>query len=132
MIISLSIWGTLNKLKTVALRRLQNRACCIIENAKIKDSWSRSWLNVENIIRYDRGIMTCKIMNKLCPEKFFNKVLPRSSVSKCNTRHSRDLQIPRYRTEFTKKDFITQLRRLGMIYLLSYVSYLPKIVSKNN
>ena len=35
----------------------QNRACCIIENAKIKDNWSRSWLNVENIIRYDRNIM---------------------------------------------------------------------------
>ena len=49
--------------------------------------------------------MTCKIMNKLCPEKFFNKFLPKSSVSKYNTRHCRDLQIPRYRTEFAKKGF---------------------------
>ena len=44
-------------------------------------------------------------MNKLCPEKVFNKFLPRSSVSKYNTRHYRDLQIPRYRTEFPKKGF---------------------------
>ena len=99
------VWGSLNKSKIIALQRLQNRACCIIENAKIKDNWSRSWLNVENIIRYDRDIMTYKIMNKLCPEKFFNKFLPRSSVSKYNTRHCRDLQIPRYRTEFAKIGF---------------------------
>ena len=103
------VWGSLNTSKIIALQRLQNRTCCIIENAKIKDSWSRSWLNVENIIRYDRNIMTHKIMNKLCPEKFFNKFLPRSSVSKYNTVHCQDPQIPRYRTEFAKKkDFITQ------------------------
>ena len=47
--------------------------------------------------------MTYKIMNKLCPEEIFNKFLPRSSVSNYNTRHCRDLQIPRYRTEFAKK-----------------------------
>ena len=44
-------------------------------------------------------------MNKLCPENFFNKFLLRCSVSKYNTRHCRDLQIPRYRTEFAKKGF---------------------------
>ena len=99
------VWGSLNKSKIVALQRLQNRACCIIENGKIRDSWSRSWLNVENIIRYDWDIMTYKIMNKLRPEKIFKKFLPRSSVSKYNTRHCRDLQIPRYRTEFAKKGF---------------------------
>ena len=55
------VWGSLNKSKTIALQRLQNRACCIIENAKIKDNWSHSWLNVENIIRYDMGIMTYKL-----------------------------------------------------------------------
>ena len=31
------------------------------ENAKIKDNWSRSWLKVENIIRYCRNIMTYKL-----------------------------------------------------------------------
>ena len=30
------------------------------ENAKIKDPWSSLWLNVENIIRYDRNVMTYK------------------------------------------------------------------------
>ena len=57
------VWGSLKKSKMIALQRLQSRACCIIEKAKIKDNWSRSWLNVENIIRYDRDIMTYKIMN---------------------------------------------------------------------
>ena len=49
--------------------------------------------------------MTYKIMNKLCLEKFFNKFLPRSSVSKYNSRHCRELQIPRCRTEIAKKGF---------------------------
>ena len=56
--------GNLNKSKIKPLQRLQNLACCIIENAKIKDNWSGSRLNVENIIRYDRDIMTYKIVNK--------------------------------------------------------------------
>ena len=99
------VWGSLNKTKIVDLQRLQNRASYIIENAKIKDHWSRSWSNVENIIRYDRNIMTYKIMNKLCSEKFFNKFLPRSSVSKQNERHCGDLQIARYQIEFAKNGF---------------------------
>ena len=32
------VWGSLNKSKIIALQRLQIRACCIIENAKIKDN----------------------------------------------------------------------------------------------
>ena len=44
-------------------------------------------------------------MNKFCPETFFNKFLARSSFSNYNIRHCQDLQIPRYRTEFTKKEF---------------------------
>ena len=83
-------WGSLNKTKKIA----------------------RSWLNVDNGFHYDRNIMTYKIMSKFFPEIFFNKFLLRSSVLKYNTRHcrdrGRDLQISRYRTEFTKKDFITQ------------------------
>ena len=97
--------SSLSKSKIIALQRLQNQACCIIENAKIKDNWSRSWLHVDNIIRYDRNIMTYKIMNKLCPEKFFNKFLPRSSVSEYDTPRCQDLQIPRFRTEFAKTGF---------------------------
>ena len=32
------VWGSLNKSKIVALHRLQNRACCMIENVKMKDN----------------------------------------------------------------------------------------------
>ena len=37
------VWGSLDKSKIIALQRLQNRACCIIENAKSKANWPRSW-----------------------------------------------------------------------------------------
>ena len=60
------VWGSLCKTKLTALQGLQSRAWSIIENAKIKDHWSSSWLNVENIIRYDRNVMTYKIVNRLC------------------------------------------------------------------
>ena len=100
------VWGCLNKTKKIALQHLQNRACNIIENVRLKDNWSHSWLNVDNVFHYDWNIMTYKIMNKLCPENFFNKFLRRSSVSNYNTRHYRDLQIPRYRTEFAKKKIL--------------------------
>ena len=99
------IWGSLCKTKLTALQRLQSRAWSLIENAKIKDHWSSSWLNVENIICYDRNVMTYKIVNRLCPENLFDKYLPRSYFSLYNTRNSKDLQIPRSRTEFFKKSF---------------------------
>ena len=111
------VWGRLNKSNIVALQSLQNQACCIIQNAKIKDNWYRSWLNVENIIRYSRDIMTYKIMNRLCPEKFVNKFLPRSTVSKYNTRHCR---VCRYR------DIGLNLQRIGFHYIaLKAWNYLP-------
>ena len=50
------------------LQRLQNRAQSIIERAKIKDQWSRDWLTVEQLINFDRSVMTYKMMNKICPE----------------------------------------------------------------
>ena len=40
------VWGSLCKIKLAALQRLQSQAWSIIENAKIKDLWSSSWLNV--------------------------------------------------------------------------------------
>ena len=91
--------------KLSSLQRLQDRACSIIASARMKDSWSASWLNVENLFRYDRNVMTYKIMNRLCPENLWDKYQPRSFHSTYNTRHCRDLQIPRYKTEFAKKGF---------------------------
>ena len=70
------IWGSLCKTKLAALQRLQSRAWLIIENAKIKDLWSSSWLNVEIIIRYDRNVMTHKIVNRLCPENLLINTCP--------------------------------------------------------
>ena len=63
------VWDSLNKSKIIALELLQNRACCIIENAKIKDNWSRSWLNVKNIIHYDRDTMNN--YEQALPRNFF-------------------------------------------------------------
>jgi len=118
-----AIWGSLSKTKIATLQRLQDRPCWIITNARIKDGWSTSWLNVENPFRYDRNVMTYKIMNSLCPENLWDKYQRRSFHSTYNTRQCEDVQIPRYWTEFTKKAFIMQLSYLGMTHLLKFVNY---------
>ena len=64
------VWGSLSNTKLEALQRLQNRAHSIIERAKIKDQWSGDWLTVEQLINFDRSVMTYKMMNKVCPESF--------------------------------------------------------------
>ena len=99
------IWGSISKTKIAALQRLQDGAGSIIANARIKDSWSASLLNVENLFRYDRNVMTYKVMNRLCPESLWDQFQPRSFHSNYNMRHCKNLQIPRYRTEFAKTGF---------------------------
>ncbi len=91
--------------KTDTLQRLQNRAYYLIQNAKVKDNWNNSWLNISNLIHYDRAVMVYKIMNRICPEGLWNKYQPRSLHSTYATRHCNDLEIPRYKTEFAKKGF---------------------------
>ena len=54
--------------KVESLQRLQKRAQLIIETARVKDNWSCDWLNVSNLISFDRLVMTYKITNKLSPE----------------------------------------------------------------
>ena len=52
--------------------------------------------------------MTYKIVNRLCPENLGDKYQARSFHSiydTMDTMHCKDLQIPRYRTEFAKKGF---------------------------
>ena len=56
------VWGSLSNTKLEALQRLQNRAHSIIERAKIKDQWSGDWLTVEQLINFDRSVMTYKMM----------------------------------------------------------------------
>ena len=82
------IWGSFCITKLAALQRLQAQACSITKSTKIKDHWSCSRLNVENIIHYDRSVMNYKVINRLCPENLFDKYLPRSCFSTYNTRNS--------------------------------------------
>ena len=49
--------------------------------------------------------MIYKIMNRLCPENLWDKYQLISFHSTYNTRHCKDIQIPRYKTEFAKKGF---------------------------
>ena len=70
------IWYSFCKTKLIALQLLKTRACSIIKSANIKVGWSCSWLNVENTIRYDRNMMTYKIINRLCPETFYTNTCP--------------------------------------------------------
>ena len=99
------IWGSLPKTKLDNLQRLQDRARSIIESARFKDNWSCDWLSVENLIHFDRSVMTYKIMNKLSPESLWDKFQQRSSQSNYATRHCRDLLIPRLNTEHAKKGY---------------------------
>ena len=95
----------------------------MVTKARIKDSWSTSWLNIENLFSYDRNVMAM-IMNKLCPEIPWDKYQMRSFHLTYNTRQCENLQIPRYRTEFTKRAFIMQPSNNGKTHLLKIVNYL--------
>ena len=99
------IWGCLSNTKLESLQRLQNRARRLIECTRHKDGWVCDWLDVRNLIKYDRLITTYKINNGLCPENLKNKFTPRSNISKYNTRKFNDFEIPRLRLEYCKKSF---------------------------
>ena len=88
-------------------RRLQTRALKLIENTKLKDTWSCRGMSVEKIIRIDRNVMTYKIIHKLCPDSYLEKYKPKSSFLSYNTGNSQNRQIPKHRTEHFKKAFIT-------------------------
>ena len=90
------------------LQRLQNRAQLIIESARVKDNWSCDWLNVSNLISFDRLVMVYKILNKLSPESLWETFELRSVHSKYETRNCHDLQIPRLNTERAK--FVLNIR----------------------
>ena len=99
------VWGSLSNTKLEGLQRLQNRAHSIIERAKIKDQWSRDWLTVEQLINFDRSVMTYKIMNKICPESLWDRYKTRNMYSSYRTRNCTDIQLPRYNLEYSKKSF---------------------------
>ena len=99
------IWGSLSKSKINTLQRLQDRARSIIDNARQKDGWSHNWLTVEQLIKFDRSVMTYKIINRQCPESLWDKYHQRTQLSNHITRNCRDLQIPRNNLEYVKKGF---------------------------
>ena len=93
------------KLSLIPLKRLQDRAWAIIENATLKDNWSCDRLSVENIIRFGRSVMAYKMINKLSPENFGGKFQQRYSQRKYAARYCKDLQIARLNTEHAKKSY---------------------------
>ena len=99
------VWGSLSDTKIEALQRLQNRAFDIIDSSRLKGSWERMSLNVNQVMNFDRSLMTYKIVNNLCPEILQNKFQERSSISKYNTRNKGDLHFRRLNFEWVKKSF---------------------------
>ena len=55
-----------------SLQRFQDRSISIIDAARIKDDWSKNFLQVKQLITFNRSVMTYKIMNRLCPENLWN------------------------------------------------------------
>ena len=99
------VWGSIPSSKLEVLQCLQNRARSIIQKAKIKDKWREDLLSVEQWIRFDQLTLTYKMMNRICPGNLLNKYKIRNQCPSYNTRHCRDLQIPRYNLEYKKKSF---------------------------
>ena len=99
------IWGSLPKSKLNTLQRLQDRARSIIGKARLKDNWSHNWLTVEQLTKFDRSVMTYKIISKQCPESLWHKYDHRTQHSNYRTRNCRDLQIPKNNLEYVKKGF---------------------------
>ena len=73
-----------------------------IESARVKDIWSCDWLNVSNLIMFDRLVMMDKIMNKLSSESLWDKFELRFVYSKYETRNCHYLQIPRLNAKRAK------------------------------
>ena len=86
-------------------KRFQDRSISIIDAARIKDDWSKNFLQIKQLITFDRSVMTYNIMNRLCPENLWNQFQRRSYYSNYNTRFCENLQIPKYNLEYSKKRF---------------------------
>ena len=98
-------WVSLPTRKIETLQRLQNRVQLIVESARVKDNWSCDWLNVSNIISFDRLVTMYNILNKLSPESLWDTFELRSVHSKYETRNCHDVQIPRLNTEHAQNGF---------------------------
>ena len=99
------VWGSFSNKTAEALQRLQNSTQSIIEKTKIKYQWSGNWVTVEELINFDRAVVTYKMMNKICPESLWDRYKIRNTYSSYRTGNCMDIQIPRYNLEYSKKIF---------------------------
>ena len=74
------IWGSLSNTKLEHLQRLQSRAQTLIESSGLKDGWRCNWLSVPNLIKFDRAVMTYKILNGMCPENLTGRLVTRYHI----------------------------------------------------
>ena len=104
------------------LQRFQDRSISIIDTTRIKDDW-KNFLQVKQLITFDRSVMTYKIMNRLCPENLWSKFQRRSHCSNYNTRFCENLQSSKYNLECSKKrSSYTALKAWNEIPMISPIS----------
>ena len=96
---------------TVSLQRYQDKAFDLIESSKIKDTCNKNILKINQLMTFDRAVMTFKIFNQLCPEGLQNKFVERSTLSKYNTRKMNDLHVQKVKLEHMKKKFFVHLSK---------------------
>ena len=99
------VWGPLSSTKLSTLQRYQDRAFDLIESSKIKDDYNKNILNVNQLMTFDRAVMTFKIVNQLYPESLQNKFIERSALSKYNTRNMKDLHVQKTKIRTYEKKF---------------------------
>ena len=100
------VWGSVSDAKMEALQQQQTRAFDIIDSSRLKDSWEHRSLNVNQLMNFDRLGITYKILNNLYPETLQNKFQERFSISKYNTRNSRNIHFLRPNLECVKKSLL--------------------------
>ena len=96
------IWGALSDATRGTLQKYQNRALDLIEFSKVKDAWNKDLMSINQLMTFDRAVMTYKIVNQLCPAGLQNKFIERSVISKYNTRNRRDLYVQKRRVHQTR------------------------------
>ena len=64
-----------------------------------------SWISAHNLAKYNKAVMTYKILNNLCPSSLYGKLTMRSQISAYETRNCHDINIPKQNLEFSKRSF---------------------------
>ena len=75
------LWNTLSDAKLDQLRDLQDKAHTLIENVRSSDGWVCNWPPVLNLTKCDKAVVTCRILNNLCPGSLHGKFSMRSQIT---------------------------------------------------